>query len=149
MSGEDPDFAGYLRRIADEEAAALRERGDRRERRAIRAAAAEIACLPSDPRLYGALIQRIRRATGDPQGAFRRCEEDEDHMALHAKELRDKTPDQLRDELAKLKKESFNLRFQQATGQLENTSRMRVVQRDAARVKTILNQKAARAASEA
>jgi large subunit ribosomal protein L29 len=70
-------------------------------------------------------------------------------MALNAKELRDKTPDQLRDELVKLKKESFNLRFQQATGQLENTARIRAVKRDAARVKTILNEKAARAASEA
>jgi len=62
-------------------------------------------------------------------------------------ELRDKTPDQLRDQLASLKKEAFNLRFQKATGQLENTSRMQVVRRDAARVKTILNQKAAAAAS--
>ena len=61
-------------------------------------------------------------------------------------ELRDKTPDQLRDQLASLKKEAFNLRFQKATGQLENTSRMQVVRRDAARVKTILNQKAAAAA---
>ncbi len=67
-------------------------------------------------------------------------------MATTAKDLRDKTPDQLRDELASLKKEAFNLRFQQATQQLENTSRMRSVRRDAARVKTILNQKAADAA---
>jgi large subunit ribosomal protein L29 len=64
-------------------------------------------------------------------------------------DLRDKTPDQLRDQLASLKKEAFNLRFQKATGQLENTSRMQVVRRDAARVKTILNQKAAAAAAEA
>lgn len=68
---------------------------------------------------------------------------------MDAKELRDKTPDQLRDELAKLKKEAFNLRFQQATSQLENTARMRQVRRDAARVKTILNEKAAGAAQEA
>ena len=68
---------------------------------------------------------------------------------MNAQELRDKTPDQLRDELANLKKEAFNLRFQQATGQLENTARMRTVRRDAARVKTILNEKAAAAASEA
>lgn len=68
---------------------------------------------------------------------------------MKSAELRDKTPDQLRDELAKLKKESFNLRFQQATGQLENTARMKVVRRDAARVKTILNEKAAAAAGEA
>jgi large subunit ribosomal protein L29 len=65
---------------------------------------------------------------------------------VKAQELRDKTPDQLRDQLASLKKEAFNLRFQKATGQLENTSRMQVVRRDAARVKTILNQKAAAAA---
>lgn len=68
---------------------------------------------------------------------------------MDANELREKTPDQLRDELANLKKEAFNLRFQQATGQLENTARMRTVRREAARVKTILNQKAAAAAAEA
>ena len=65
---------------------------------------------------------------------------------MKAADLRDKTPDQLRDQLSALKKEAFNLRFQKATGQLENTSRMAVVRRDAARVKTILNQKAAAAA---
>ena len=68
---------------------------------------------------------------------------------MNASELREKTPDQLRDQLVQLKKEAFNLRFQQATGQLENTARMRVVKRDAARVKTILNEKAAAAAGEA
>ena len=61
---------------------------------------------------------------------------------MKAQELREKTPDQLRDRLASLKKESFNLRFQQATGQLENTARMRAVKRDTARVLTILNQQA-------
>jgi len=64
---------------------------------------------------------------------------------MNASELREKTPDQLRDELVQLKKEAFNLRFQQATGQLENTARMRTVKRDAARVKTILNEKASAA----
>jgi len=59
---------------------------------------------------------------------------------MNAQELRDKTPDQLREQLAALKKESFNLRFQQATGQLENTARMRTVKRDTARVLTVLNQ---------
>ena len=68
---------------------------------------------------------------------------------MKAADLRDKTPDQLREELAALKKEAFNLRFQAATGQLENTARMRVVKRDVARVKTILNEKAAAAAQEA
>lgn len=58
-----------------------------------------------------------------------------------------KTPDQLRDQLIALKKEAFNLRFQQATGQLENTARMRAVRRDVARIKTVLNQKAAEAAA--
>ena len=67
---------------------------------------------------------------------------------MNAAELRDKTPDQLREELEGLKKEAFNLRFQQATGQLESTARMRSVRRDAARVKTILNEKARAAASE-
>ncbi|MEM1397747.1 MAG: 50S ribosomal protein L29 [Pseudomonadota bacterium] len=67
---------------------------------------------------------------------------------MNASELREKTPDQLRDELVQLKKEAFNLRFQQATGQLENTARMRVVKRDTARVLTILNEKATAAAGE-
>ncbi|MCV2882417.1 50S ribosomal protein L29 [Actibacterium sp. XHP0104] len=65
---------------------------------------------------------------------------------MNAQELRDKTPDQLRDQLTALKKEAFNLRFQQATGALENTARMRTVRRDVARVQTVLNQKAAEAA---
>ncbi len=68
---------------------------------------------------------------------------------MNAKELHDKTPDQLRDELASLKKESFNLRFQQATGQLENAAKIRAARRNAARVKTVLNQKAAAAAADA
>ena len=68
---------------------------------------------------------------------------------MSAKELRDKTPDQLREELVSLKKEAFNLRFQQATGQMESTARMRGVRRDVARVMTILNEKARAAATEA
>ena len=68
---------------------------------------------------------------------------------MDANELREKTPDQLREELTNLKKEAFNLRFQQATNQLENTARMRLVRRDVARVRTILNEKAAQAAQEA
>ena len=66
---------------------------------------------------------------------------------MDAKELRNNTPDQLKDQLVALKKEAFNLRFQQATGQLASTARMREVRRDVARVKTILNQKAAEAAA--
>ncbi|MFT3808348.1 MAG: 50S ribosomal protein L29 [Micropepsaceae bacterium] len=58
-------------------------------------------------------------------------------------EVGDMTPDQLRDELVKLKKEQFNLRFQKATGQLENTHRVRQVRRTVARVMTLLKQKTA------
>ena len=68
---------------------------------------------------------------------------------MDAQELRNKTPDQLRDELVALKKEQFNLRFQAATGQLENPARMKTVRRNAARVLTILNEKAAEAAKDA
>lgn len=65
---------------------------------------------------------------------------------MQAQELKTKTPDQLRDELVALKKEAVNLRFRQATGQIENTARMRAVRRDVARIKTVLNAKAADAA---
>ena len=67
-------------------------------------------------------------------------------MAMNATELRDKTPDQLREELSNLKKEQFNLRFQAATGSLENPARIRSVRRDVARIKSVLNEKAASAA---
>ncbi|KUJ85194.1 50S ribosomal protein L29 [Ruegeria marisrubri] len=66
---------------------------------------------------------------------------------MNAQELRNKTPDQLREDLVNLKKEAFNLRFQQATGQLENTARIKSVRRDVARVQTVLNEKAAEAAN--
>ena len=56
-------------------------------------------------------------------------------------DLRSMTLDQLDDEVLKLKKEQFNLRFQRATGQLENTSRVRAVRRDIARAKTVAAQK--------
>ena len=65
---------------------------------------------------------------------------------MNAQELRNKTPDQLREDLVALKKEAFNLRFQQATGQLETTARIRTVKRDVARVMTVLNEKAKEAA---
>ena len=96
-------------------------------------------------RLHGALTMdstRIGVTLAGPSGDV-----EKGRRLVKAQELRDKTPDQLRDQLASLKKEAFNLRFQKATGQLENTSRMQVVRRDAARVKTILNQKATAAAS--
>jgi large subunit ribosomal protein L29 len=66
---------------------------------------------------------------------------------MKAKEVRDLTLDQLDDQLLALKKEQFNLRFQRASGQLENTSRVRTVRRDIARIKTIARQKAAGAQS--
>jgi large subunit ribosomal protein L29 len=60
---------------------------------------------------------------------------------MKADDVRHMTLDQLDDEVLKLKKERFNLRFQKATGQLENTARVRQVRRDIARVKTIAAQK--------
>ena len=59
---------------------------------------------------------------------------------MKATELRGRTRDQLAEQLLQLKKEQFNLRFQKATGQLENTARVREVRRDIARIKTILGQ---------
>lgn len=56
-------------------------------------------------------------------------------------DLRTKTPDELASQYSQLKKEMFNLRFQQATGQLTNTSRMRAARREAARVLTIINER--------
>ena len=60
---------------------------------------------------------------------------------LKVEDIRRMTADQMDDEILKLKKERFNLRFQRATGQLENTSRLREARRDIARVKTIAWQK--------
>ncbi len=60
---------------------------------------------------------------------------------LKTDDIRTMTLDQINDEVLKLKKEQFNLRFQRATGQLENTSRVREVRRDIARLKTIAMQK--------
>lgn len=65
---------------------------------------------------------------------------------MGAEELRMKTEDQLKGDLANLKKEAFNLRFQQANGQLENTARVRSVRREIARINTLLGQKAAASA---
>ncbi len=59
---------------------------------------------------------------------------------MKAEELRGKTVDELDDELIKLRREQFNLRFQGATGQLENTARVRQVRRGIARIKTVLQQ---------
>jgi large subunit ribosomal protein L29 len=63
-------------------------------------------------------------------------------------QVRGMTEDQLGDELLKLKKEQFNLRFQAASGQLENTARVRQIRRDIARIKTIARQKPAAAKGE-
>jgi large subunit ribosomal protein L29 len=62
---------------------------------------------------------------------------------MKAHEVRSMTPDQLSDELVKLKKEQFNLRFQAASGQLENTARVRQIRRDIARINTIARQQPA------
>jgi large subunit ribosomal protein L29 len=60
---------------------------------------------------------------------------------MKAADIKTMTVDQIDDEVLKLKKEQFNLRFQRATGQLENTSRVREVRRDIARLKTIVKNK--------
>ena len=61
--------------------------------------------------------------------------------SVAASNLRTMSPDQLTDELVKLKKEQFNLRFQKATGQLEKTARVRVVRRTIAKINTVLGEK--------
>ncbi len=60
---------------------------------------------------------------------------------MKAAELRAKTGEELKDQLLQLKKEQFNLRFQKASGQLENTARVRQVRRDIGRIKTLLTEK--------
>ena len=65
------------------------------------------------------------------------------NKTVSAEDLRAKSQDQLKDQLSKLKKEQFNLRFQSATGQLEKTSRVKQVRREIARINTILREQAA------
>lgn len=65
-------------------------------------------------------------------------------MMAKASDVRAKTADELKSDLVGLKKEQFNLRFQRASGQLENTARVRVIRRDIARIKTVLNERAAK-----
>ncbi|UVC11328.1 50S ribosomal protein L29 [Rhizobium sp. TH2] len=62
---------------------------------------------------------------------------------MKAADVRALSEDQMKDELAKLKKEQFNLRFQKATGQLEKTARFDEIRKDIARIKTVARQKAA------
>ena len=64
---------------------------------------------------------------------------------MKAEEVRQKTDDELSDQLGDLQKESFNLRFQQASGQLENTARVREVRRDIARIKAVLHERSSAA----
>ncbi|PWC43805.1 50S ribosomal protein L29 [Azospirillum sp. TSO22-1] len=66
---------------------------------------------------------------------------------MKAQDIRTKSVDELNDQLLQLKKEQFNLRFQKASGQLENTARVRTVRRDIARIKTILGERANAAAA--
>ena len=68
---------------------------------------------------------------------------------MAAETWRAKSDDELSGQLLDLKKEQFNLRFQRATGQLENTARVRQVRRDIARIKTVMGQRASAAAAEA
>jgi large subunit ribosomal protein L29 len=60
---------------------------------------------------------------------------------MKAEDVRQKSDDELSDQLGDLQKEAFNLRFQQASGQLENTSRVREIRRDIARIKTVQHQR--------
>ena len=64
-------------------------------------------------------------------------------------DMRTQTPDQLTEQMEALGKEIFNLRFQRASGQLENTARVRQVRRDIARIKTVLGERSRRTAAEA
>ncbi len=66
---------------------------------------------------------------------------------MKASDIRPKTEDELKQQIEDLSKEAFNLRFQRASGQLENTARVRQVRRDIARIKTILGERARTAAS--
>lgn len=66
---------------------------------------------------------------------------------MKADDIRSKSADELNDQLLGLKKEQFNLRFQRASGQLENTARVQTVRRDIARIKTILGERARAAAA--
>lgn len=68
---------------------------------------------------------------------------------MKAEDLKQKSDDELKDELVSLRKESFNLRFQSATGQLENTARVKEVRRDIARIKTILGARSSATATAA
>ena len=68
---------------------------------------------------------------------------------MKAQDLRTKTDDELNDQLGDLHKEVFNLRFQRASGQLENTARVRAVRREIARIKTILGERRRKAATAA
>src|SRR5207253_9083180 len=90
------------------------------------------------------ILPRMRSRLRSPSWRSRRasCSASRSN-GMKASDARAMTPDQLSNELMKLKKEQFNLRFQRATGQLENTGRVREVRRDIARVKTIAAQKRA------
>ncbi len=68
---------------------------------------------------------------------------------MKASDVRAKTDDELKDELIRLRKEAFNLRFQAASGQLENTARVRQVRRDIARIQTVLADRARPSAAAA
>ena len=68
---------------------------------------------------------------------------------MKASELRIKTEDELKDSLVGLRKEAFNLRFQRASGQLENTARVRTIRREIARIKSVMTERRASGAAPA
>ena len=86
----------------------------------------------------GAAAGRRQAADQDPH---REAAGVEDSGTMKPQDVRAMSADQLDEQVAKLKKEQFNLRFQRATGQLENTARVRAARRDVARVKTVQNQR--------
>ena len=100
----------------------------------------EIDGVPIDDRQAVAGACRRQAADQDPfRRAHQRVGVDDERLPIS----RPMTVDQIDDEVLKLKKEQFNLRFQRATGQLENTARVREVRRDIARLKTVAHQKRA------
>src|SRR5262249_27527218 len=92
-----------------------------------------------------ARVARARRRQAADQDALRRAHRGVGDMAeMKIEDIRAMTDDQREDAILNLKKERFNLRFQRATGQLENTSRMKEARRDIARIKTVAAQSRAK-----
>ena len=102
----------------------------------------EIDGVPADSGARGAAAGRRQAADPHPlRSAHRRIGRERRKRPMKAADIRQMTDDQVKDEIERLKKEQFNLRFQRATGQLENTARVRQVRRDIARLTTVAGRK--------